>query len=275
MDCKGVCVVVVFFNPTKEQIVRYECLALSVPVIVVDNSHYENTIQNVTYIPLGRNVGIAAAQNIGIKKAKELFFKYLVFFDQDSIVRTDYIVDIVNEYDYIKRTDDSVAVVGPIVVEEITKKEYKNEIEKYLPYSQVGIVISSGSVVETRLFDIVGFYEEKLFIDLVDCEWCWRAKYLGYHIYQTRRVELLHTVGKKCVMFLGVYWGVSSSIRYFYYYRNLLWMLRREYVPFRFKWRASMRAFFEFFVIPFLSDEGIDCSKQMLRGVKAGLKKSR
>lgn len=266
------CIVVIFFNPTQNQITQFEHLAEHISVIAVDNSKTSITTNNLIYLPQFQNRGIATAQNIGVWHAKEKRYNYIVFFDQDSKIGTDYVYQILQEFLYLKSSDNRIATLGPVVKEESTSKEYKSLLSVKVPYSRVMSIISSGSITETSVFDTVGFFEDALFIDLVDCEWCWRAVNRGYHVYQTRNVELFHTVGKQCIKILGFYFGVSSSFRYFYSCRNLLWLCRRNYVPTRFKVKSLIRLIVELVVIPFISEEGLLCTKNMLKGIWEGIK---
>ncbi len=268
-----VCVVVVFYNPSQKQVSQFEKLANNIPVIAVDNSNSSRlSMDNICYFCFNENRGIAAAQNFGIRKAIEKKFNYIVFFDQDSVVDLDYIKQIVNEYKEIKEDDEKIATLGPLIINDNTKEEYKNESDENRKVSKVSTIISSGSIVECNTFIEVGFYDETLFIDLVDCEWCWRAESKGFNTYQTRNLELFHSVGKKCLKICGVYFGVSSSFRYYYYNRNLMWLWRRKYVPLVFKLKSVVRIFGDMLVVPFISDEGLMCTWHMLRGIWSGLK---
>ena len=88
--------VVIAFNPKKPEISSLvNSLASQVAfVIVVDNSEVlaEESIidgiddSKITWVSLGKNRGIAHAQNLGVNKAKQLGAEFVCFFDQDSEV---------------------------------------------------------------------------------------------------------------------------------------------------------------------------------------------
>lgn len=268
---KDICVIVVFYNPTQDQITNIELLAKKICLICIDNSPCTNNTNIDNYFPQYRNTGIAHAQNIGIKEAKNRGFKDIVFFDQDSKVSIDFIYQMKHEYDLIKKIDLSFGILGPLVIEEETNKEYKNTSDRNADYSMVSDVISSGMIVSINTIDKIGELDEKLFIDYVDCEWCWRAKQKGISTYMTRKVTLQHTVGKKHFTFLNIHFEVSSAFRYFYQYRNVIWLLSRPYPPKKWKIKSVIRLIIDFIIIPFLSKEHLAVSKNMVIGLFDGL----
>ena len=92
-----ICVIVVFYNPTPSQVANFEELSQEgANVIIVDNSKTALSLTpDLLYIPLRENKGIATAQNIGIRKAVEIGYKYIVFSDQDSVIRYDFLLCLV------------------------------------------------------------------------------------------------------------------------------------------------------------------------------------
>lgn len=270
----SVCVIVVLFNPKLDQIANFEHLCKSVDVVFVDNSKIENQHPAKShYIPLYENKGIAYAQNQGIKYAIKNNFKYILFFDQDSKVDNVYIDNILAEYKRIKKINNGLRILGPLVLDEKNGVEYKSESKIGDDCTEVSAVISSGSLVDSDLFNIIGFLDESLFIDYVDCEICWRASNYGFSTYITRNVILFHNVGSLYRTVLGIPFGVSAPFRYYYQFRNMLWLIRREYVPFEWKCKSLFRSILDLIVVPFLSGSYFDTLKNMLKGYYSGLKK--
>ena len=58
-------------------------------------------------------------------------------------------------------------------------------------------LITSGSLINTSIFSEIGGYNEKLFIDEVDHEYCYRIKMLGYSVLQLENILLNHTLGRQ------------------------------------------------------------------------------
>lgn len=248
------CIIIVFFNPTNAQIDRAKILSKSKHVIVVDNSNGELRVfagaEKITYIPLHQNMGIAHAQNVGIVKAQEFKADYLVFLDQDSKL-TGADIDKLQEVFVKVRQEDSQAIaIGPLIINSETDKEYKT-IQRQGVSFVVDSIISSGTLVKASMFSVVGMMEERLFIDLVDHEWCWRCASHGYHVYMTREVVLNHKVGNKSFNWGGIQIIASAPFRYYYKYRNALILMRRGYVPRKWKLKTMLRIFFEYFLFLF------------------------
>lgn len=247
----------------------------TVEVILVDNTPGRDlgiSGENVHYIPLKENKGIATAQNIGIGKARELGCAYLALFDQDSVIVPDYVNRMRTEYKRLKTFYPALAVLGPTVVNRDSRQEYKaanNAVEHDCRI--VSALISSGSFYETATLDEVGMMEDRLFIDCVDFEWCWRAESMGYICCCTERVELLHKVGQHDRSFLNFPVIISSPFRYYYQYRNFLWLLKRRYVPMKWKITSAVRKSVEMVLLPFLSNDGWAIMKNIFRGIKDGI----
>lgn len=247
-------------------------------VVLVDNTPGRNLLlsaENVHYIPLNENRGIAAAQNVGIRKAVELGCSHIVFFDQDSVIEPDYIRGIVAEYERIKTCIGNLFLLGPTVFNGRTGEEYKSVIHKdnvtsigFIPRREI---ISSGSCVSVSQLQKVGGLRERLFIDYVDFEWCWRANRIGLVSGITPNVRLRHFVGQNEFRVLGQLVIISSPFRYFYQYRNYLWLLRKRYVPFQWKVNVGIKFILRIIYFPFCVKNWRQIERNMWKGIRHGL----
>lgn len=272
-----VAVICVLYKPTKDNLDNWSRLTEEFKdCIFIDNSSEEflNTQKRSlsNYIDLGENKGIAYAQNVGIRKAKELGYKYVIFFDQDSIVNPKIILDLKQEYDDIKANDNKIAAIGPSLIEINTGVHYKgSNIESNIP-QQVESIVSSGMLTEIDVLEAVGFMNEELFIDLVDQEWCWRALQKGYPVYGSGKTFMQHQVGRKKISFFGFPIIISAPIRYYYQYRNTIWLLKCPYAPKHWKKSVRIRRFIEILIVPFKTGSIFATYKHILRGIKDGFK---
>ena len=275
-----IAIICVIYKPNNDNIRNLQKYIDSynyIQYVIVDNTpndcinyQFSSLHHNLSHIRLGDNIGIAAAQNIGITKAKERGYKYIIFFDQDSEYDIDFINGLIKEYEKIKHTDKKIATLGPLIIDKTTNEAYKSEIDIETPFKSVETIISSGSIVETINFDIIGGLDDKLFIDLVDHEWCWRAKSLGYNCYQTTRVSLNHKVGNCNKTVLGFPIIISAPFRYYYKYRNYLLLINRPYVPMEWKVKGLIRRIVEIMVVPFMA-KNLSIYKFIFKGIKDGL----
>ncbi len=230
---------------------------------------------NVYYIPLKRNRGIAAAQNIGIQKAIEKCCSHIVFFDQDSVIELNYISDIVAQYEHVEACIGNLFLLGPTVFNGRTGAEYKSVIHKdrvlFAEFIPRQVIISSGSCVSITKILNVGCLRERLFIDYVDFEWCWRANRMGLVSGITPSVKLRHFVGQKEFKIFGQLVIISSPFRYFYQYRNYLWLLRKKYVPFRWKVNTGIKFILRIIYFPFCIKNWQQIECNMWKGIWYGL----
>lgn len=268
-----VILIIVFYNPTNTQIENANNMALRNRVLVVDNSNLTlDKKHHFKYISLGGNKGIAAAQNVGIEYAKKLHVKYVLFFDQDSNLDESFVDNIVAEYERLRVLDPKIVMLGPSIVDSRSGQLYKsNNLDCGKPTKRDAI-ISSGSIVETECFNKVGNLDETLFIDYVDFEWCWRATSKGYSIYSTPNIVLQHSIGENYHNYNGFVVNVSSPIRYFYQYRNTALLLKRGYVPLKWKIKSVLRKLADFIIIPFFAEKKFATLGYMIKGTIVGVK---
>ena len=194
-------------------------------LVIVDNSPIPNKALHlqleapghVNIIPFLDNKGIAAALNAGIQLAILKGFSSVLTMDQDSSFEPGIAAAYFAQYAALTHPD-SVAVVGPNH-EDVTSTQ---TTETCL---SVDTVITSGSIVNTSIFTKLGKYNEDLFIDEVDHEYCYRAIVAGYQILQMPNILLNHNLGT--TVFVGNASGkkilkrnVHSGVRLYYMVRN-------------------------------------------------------
>ncbi|MGS3142948.1 glycosyltransferase family 2 protein [Aeromonas sanarellii] len=257
-------------------------------VIVVDNSDCEKNqialknylagIPCVYLVQPNENLGIAYAQNIGFMCALKASADYVVTFDQDSSVEDGLINSLLDEYKTVlEEKNIRIACIGPSVVNERTGIRY----EKYFHNStkvtdtvySVKSIISSGTLYNVGVFSVIGFNKAEWFIDSIDIEWCYRARYLGYHVLMTTKVAMKHNLGINDIKLpLGKYINIGSPSRLYYVYRNWLFSIREP----QFDWKYKIKLL-AMMPIKFMLFSAIAPRKSrmtfMLRGIKDGLLK--
>jgi len=200
--------------------------------IIIDNSPNSNLNFNnekVIIKALNNNIGIAAAQNIGLGKAIELGAKYVVLSDQDSVYPSDYLESMLPVFeqfsnacvavprflDVMKKGEDGFVAIKPIVFQQFFPVSGKYEIFQ---------AIASGKILKVSTLSEIGLMNEKLFIDWVDLEWCWRARARGFQIIGNADVVIRHQLGDKSkdLGFREV--NLRSPIRHYYITRNAFYL---------------------------------------------------
>lgn len=262
-EATQIAVIIVLYHPSAEDVAFAAHMGELYHTVVV-----ENTLDNK---------GIAEAQNQGLRALQDRKdTTHVVFLDQDSRVADDYPLAIAREFDRIAQTR-RLAMLGPSVQNLQTGKEYKSVIHQdqttadgFIPRREV---ISSGGCTTREVLEQVGLNDSKLFIDYVDFEWCWRASAKGYVCGVTTNLAISHQVGQKSISIAGYLIIISAPGRYFYQFRNYLWLARRKYVPLQWKIATGIKHAARMFYFPLFVHSGGQCWKNMVKGIFAGLKR--
>jgi len=174
----------------------------------------------------GCNLGIAAGLNIGIREVKAKECLWAALFDQDSRVEPGFIEFALKAFND-GSNPPQVGIVCPVYLDSQT-----GMVLPFLRSPKDGILaaMTSGSLIPVNLFEKVGTFNEALFIDYVDIEFCLRCRRAGYHIIQSQRAILHHSQGHIIQhRLLGCCFASTnhSAARRYYITRNRLWVLGR------------------------------------------------
>lgn len=279
---KKVGCIIVLYNPNVPMLFKIlnEISNQVSMIYVIDNSTTDNQLdfssyRNVFFEKLGNNIGIASAQNIGLKFFKD--YDYVLFLDQDSIPPENLVSTLLKNYLFLLGENIDVGAVGPRPFNRGENKKYEGGIKKgeklYHNITEVGELISSSSLISVENFNKVGLLEDDLFIDAVDHEWCWRAKAIGnYRFFIIEDVLLSHQLGEGDKKFLGVNIHIPAPIRTYYQFRNYIKLLNRNYVPFYWKFSNGIKYFIKYFYYPIFVNDGKKYTKYMNKGIYDGFK---
>ncbi|APV36988.1 rhamnosyltransferase [Acinetobacter soli] len=280
--------VIVSYNPSVSNLLELvsQLKMQNISVILVDNGSTYRLNENdlgCKLINLEKNEGIAAAQNRGIEYAINHGGKHIIFFDQDSSIPNDYVVNLMNDYQFLINQGIKVGTIGPRFIDERFGFYYKTvnmsqhgfrekiDVSKITQPEPSTLLISSGSLVSVDVLKDIGFMRENYFIDYVDTEWCIRAASLGYKNYVSAQAVMQHTIGDNVLQFRYFNVPVHSPFRRYYRVRNAYYMYREPHVP---KLLALREILFNFvhqlILILFLSKKS-EYIKSYAKGVKDGL----
>ena len=209
--------------------------------VVVDNGSSDITFDNdINVLRQDTNLGIAKAQNIGVEYCIAHGADIIVFFDQDSVINEHFINNLIEPIIKQKTKISAPTYVDieglfhyPIMKvsnKGFVKKhyfDYKNEIQNFT----TNTVISSGMAVNAILFQEVGLFNEELFIDYVDTEWCLRCHSYGYTCFVNTNLKMLHSIGDYSIKFGSFRVPVHSANRRYYRVRNSFLLLRMKHIP--------------------------------------------
>ena len=170
------------------------------------------------------NLGIAENLNKAARLAIAENFDWLLTMDQDTAFSEEAIqmyISCFKQYAY----KENVALFG-------TGYAYTNQtIKKECTSLEVDDLITSGSLVNLSLFETIGAFDENLFIDSVDHDYCIRARLNGYAILQFPSIFTAHHLGNEVhkasikTFFLHKKRKiVHSPLRCYYMFRNMLYL---------------------------------------------------
>lgn len=250
---------------------------------IVDNTEGESTslsitqYSNIKYFQLRHNIGIAAAQNVGIKYFESINYDFVLFSDQDSVSTSTLVRNLLDAYFCISKKY-VIAAIGPMPINRKTGTQYiysqyivKKEKEATFNYYIMQSIISSYSLIPIKNFDSVGLMNENLFIDFVDDEWCWRANYCkGMKCILLPNISISHELGMS-KSFCGLQISVSSTFRIYYQIRNLIWLCRKKYVPSNWKKKNIIKLIPKMIYYSLIPSNRITYIKRMSLGMRDGL----
>lgn len=240
MSC---CAIIVTFHPDTELTQNIVALRSQVDeIMIVDNGSGDESkgllgqlaqLSGVSIIYNRENLGIAAALNMGVKLAKASGYEWIVTFDQDSRATPGMINAMLTAYDACPKKE-RVASLSPRYRDRATGKIRGNNPDslsnELLPYEEVQVVMTSGNLVKSSIFDVVGYFNEALFIDHVDNEFCLRCSDHGYKILEVKDAILEHCIGyptQHKLLWKNPITSNHSALRRYYIARNSIYIYRK------------------------------------------------
>ncbi|GMM73162.1 rhamnosyltransferase [Alteromonas gracilis] len=271
-------VVIVLFNPDVKHVAKLlDAFSSSEwDLVLVDNSPVRNqslASSHVKYIHCSENVGIAKAQNIGLKALFDCGLEYAFLLDQDSFFSPVIARELLSQFLVVEKSCP-IAAIGPSIHCQFSDRVEEGVLQKGKQVShslkEVKQIIASGMLISHRAFKKVGGKESALFIDGVDHEWCWRARAKGMAIYQSLSACMPHRQGDDRIKVCGVTFKQGAPIRLYYQFRNVLILARRPYVPLYWKLRHVCAIPLRYIVNRYFFAQGKERGCFMRAGLKDG-----
>lgn len=283
----NVCAVIVSYNIGKDIYKCVDAIKNQVDkVVIIDNGSDINTIDELdkleknNYMKIiynNENCGIAKALNLGVEFALSEGYEWIFTLDHDSVATENMINNMLNVYENLEEKEkDKLAIITPNYVQ---KNENENIICKKEKYDfdinnlkSVIIEMTSGNLVKTSIFNEVGMFNEKFFIDFVDHEFCLRIKRKKYNIITVSNIILLHSLGEsvnKSIFGKKIIVTNHSILRRYYITRNRFycWKEFKEDFP---SWVLGdkLRFINEIIKIQFFEKNKIPKYKMIVKGIK-------
>lgn len=273
-------IVIILYNPDAKHV--YELVkAFRAPkwdMVLIDNSPIPDerfSSADTTYIHCETNVGIAKAQNLGLKTLFDKGVEYAFLLDQDSLFTPAIAGELLQQFVALEKKHP-IAAIGPSIYCQFSDCIDQGVLQKGQKVSdnlkEVKQIIASGMLLSKHAFERVGEKESSLFIDGVDHEWCWRARSKGMVIYQSLSACMPHRQGDDRVKVYGITFKQGAPIRLYYQFRNVLILSRRSYVPLYWKLRHVCAIPLRYIVNRFCFTQGWERGEYMRAGLQDGFK---
>lgn len=295
---KSIAAVVVGYNPDIK-VLDDLLISLSNQVgllILVDNGGAELFLQgypelkaSVRYLSLQGNKGLGAALNAGFQLAVDAGIPYMVTFDQDSHAEPDLIEKLESAMVHAKSRDEKCIAVSPTFFDRRDGKRinfpFYQSIDGvikpvFVSDDVYGLVkadalITSGMFVDTQAWKVGIKYDEGMFVDFTDTEWCFRVRDRGYSLYGCLNVEMGHALSDAPpVKIFGLSFFRYSPIRRYFFFRNTVAVCRMAHTPSCWKKRLSVALVLRFFVNLLIDTNKTKSLKMMIRGIRHGSRNS-
>jgi rhamnosyltransferase len=266
-------------------------------IILVDNSTEHSTVEllkkideqfeNIEVIINGANLGLGAAQNIGIRRAVEQGADWVLLLDDDS--KPDEVM--VGELQKVLAEHPEPSRVGLLaarIVDVSSGKRYpclkmysrwkvsRVNMDEHPMMDGALLAMASGSLIRVETLRQTGLMREDFIIDFIDWEFCWRLIRGGWSIVQVRDAVLHHRLGAQTNhRKLGRNWVTTNypPFRRFTTARNriLFWRIFRFRLPPGLFAYQCMSMVYEGLVILLCEQGKAGKLAAILRGTSAGL----
>ena len=280
--CK-VAAIIVSYNPDNNLFDSVNLLINQVnKIIIVDNGSKDEKIKNINSIANidkekiqvifnKENLGIATALNIGVKEALAQDYKWILTMDQDSKASTNMIEKMFEVYKGISEDErkEILSIFPNFVDERIQSIEENSDMKAY---EYVDADITSGNLLKAEVFDKIGFFDDSLFIDLVDTDFCMRLNEKNIKMIKVRDAILYHSLGEsQSVKSIFGKFNTSnhSALRRYYMTRNRFYTWEKYKYLNSFTLNRDKKLFKKEFVKIILGEEDkINKIKMVFRGYK-------
>jgi rhamnosyltransferase len=209
------------YNPEIDQLGKaLESISSQVQAVIVvddgseDKKEIRDLSHEVTFISLNSNMGQAHALNAGVTEALKLNPEWILTLDQDSILEDDAISSLGD----LRTKNPNIGIIC---------------MSSYYPrgvFSEQPMVITNGNLVRANIYKSIA-YRESFFIDLVDFDFCFKVRKLGYKIMVFGGGISRHNWGRKISRGKHVILFEPHE-RFYYHLRNSTVMVREGSLPF-------------------------------------------
>jgi len=228
-------------------------------------------MRNVELVFSEKNIGLGKSQNDGIDFfLSRKKYQNIIFFDQDTKISKNCIESMKNEIDALKINGYKVGAISPSLINSYSSKVYEKykKIRNLKDVLEVREVMLSGMIIPIETFNEVGKFREDFFMDLIDFEWCWRARSFGFRIFQSKKAFAHHYLGEGDKIFLGSKISIPKPERITSQISNFRKVMNLEYTPKIWIFLNLLKYFVKFFYYSYFLKDGNKYKYHFKQGLK-------
>lgn len=202
---------------------------------------------DVTFIRMGGNAGLARAYNAGVRAARGLNVRFVLFLDQDSHLLPGAVASSLRKYVEVEpllpvgavccQNVELVQVSLPVDLllsrvkaKRAAKSEMRIERTRIEGLVEISLFTNSGTIVPLANLERVGPFNERLFLDSIDYDYSLRLSRAGFRLFEVVGAHVLHHQGRPLTRRILV-WAVElrtyPALRSFYIVRDTLVFARQ------------------------------------------------
>lgn len=236
----SICAIIVTYEPNDSLIRLYKSIENQVDeILIVDNN--SSSVESINILKSLKdnkirliynkeNFGIGYALNQGVKYAIDKNYKWILTLDQDSEFLPNTYNLLVQSYEKFD-DKDKVLLIAPKAIEKINFKNVNKNLPtiENIKWNNVILNLTSGSLIKVETFNKVGMFDEKLFIEQVDNDLCYRIIQKGYFIKVAENVCFIQEIGNATKICSCIVRNHNSTRKY-YLSRNVTIILKRYFI---------------------------------------------
>ncbi|BCC14773.1 TPA: glycosyltransferase [Bacillus cereus] len=228
----GIAAGIILFNPDLDRLrENIDAIYNQVQLLVLVDNNSSNihlveeeykARENIIIVKNNNNIGIAAALNQLMSYCQSKDYSWVLTLDQDSVCPNNLVREYVKYLNIPK-----IALISPVIIDR--NKNSDEEINK-TAYNNIEKCITSATLTNVSIWEEIGGFDDLMFIDLVDFEYCKRIVLNGFKIIRVNNVVLLHEIGH-ITQHKFLIWNIDvknhSAFRKYYMARNIIYYAKK------------------------------------------------
>lgn len=196
----------------------------------------------VQYICNGKNLGVPAGYNIGVRAAILRGAAFVTIVDQDSVLPHNYRELMYRGFCELSSAGQRIGAVAPRYTDFNSGNSPKVTLLRWgwfervdarnerIDYPEVSLPLASGTMYHVDIFRVNGFFDEDYFVDHFETDFNLRLRQKQLKLFLVPKCVMTHSLGeRKPVRILGLVFHPMghTPLRRYYFYRNKCYLIAR------------------------------------------------